>query len=127
MSSTSSFTRRRPKPRITKANIARTKAMPTSSTPHHLGQDFVSLTKPATTGNAVEMQNTIAAVTASERLQSARGWVVRGVGLGFAPWLVGSDVIGCPFQGTKARPTLYHSSAFMSLCHCQALLPKGCG
>src|SRR5262249_9947944 len=58
--------------------------------------DSVSLTKPATTGNAVEMQNTIAAVTASERLQSARGWVGRGVGLGFAPWLVGSDAIGCP-------------------------------
>src|SRR5215475_2318477 len=96
MSSTSLFTRRRPKPRIRNASIARTKAMPTSSAPHHLGQDTVSLTKPATTGNAVEMQNTIAAVTASERLQSARGRVLRGVGLGCDPWLVGSDSIGCP-------------------------------
>src|SRR5262249_37915456 len=89
-------TRRRPKPRIRNASIARTKAMPTSSTPHHLGQDSLSLTKPATTGNAVEMQNTIAAVTASERLQSARGGGVGEVGLGLAPWLVGSDAIGCP-------------------------------
>src|SRR5215475_2205382 len=96
MSSTSLFTRRRPKPRIRNASIARTKAMPTSSTPHHLGQDSLSLTKPATTGNAVETQNTIAAVTASERRQSARGYVVRGVGLVFAPWLVCSDSIGCP-------------------------------
>src|SRR5262245_16136636 len=98
MSSTSLFTWRRPKPRITNASIARTKAMPTSSAPHHLGQDSLSLTKAATKGNAVEMQNTIAAVTARERIKHARWRVVRGggCGVGGALWLVSSDAIGFP-------------------------------
>src|SRR5262249_56236412 len=52
-----------------KASIARTKAMATSSTPHHLGQVSLSVTKPATTGNTDEMQNTIAVAIASGRLQ----------------------------------------------------------
>jgi hypothetical protein len=43
-------------------SIARTKAIATSSTPHHLGQVSLFVTKPATTGNTDEMQNTIAVV-----------------------------------------------------------------
>src|SRR6516165_210571 len=49
------------------ASIARTKAMATSSTPHHLGQVSLFVTKPATTGKTDEMQNTIAVVIASGR------------------------------------------------------------
>jgi hypothetical protein len=45
--------------------------MATSSTPHHLGQVSLFVTKPATTGNTDELQNTIAVVIASGRPQRA--------------------------------------------------------
>src|SRR5262245_49176314 len=45
----------------------RTNAKPTSSTPHHLGQDCGSLTKAATTGNAHDMKNNTAVPTVTRR------------------------------------------------------------
>src|SRR5215831_7063295 len=45
----------------------RIKAMPTSRRPHHLGHDWVSLTKAATTGNTEEIKNTAAVASARER------------------------------------------------------------
>jgi hypothetical protein len=50
--------------------------------------------RPATTGNAEDMKNTIAAAMATARLQTASGPVARGVALRFAPGLSCSVGIG---------------------------------
>src|SRR5262245_21607128 len=62
---------------IANARIARTKAMLTSRTPHHFGQDSVFRTKPATKGNSEEIKNTTAAAMASGRRTGALASVIR--------------------------------------------------
>src|SRR5262249_23401305 len=80
--------------RIAKARLARTKAMLTSSTPHHLGHASLSFTKPPTTGNAEDMKNTTAAAMASGRSHRDCGLPVKGVAMRLAGRLVGSVAIG---------------------------------
>ena len=53
--------------------IARRKAIPTSSLPHHGGKDAVSFDKPDTIGNTDDIKNTTAVATANGRLQDGIG------------------------------------------------------
>src|SRR5262249_5382280 len=79
---------------ITNTRIARTKARPTSSGPHHFGKDSVFFERPATTGKAEEVMNPAAVVMASGRPQFASAGLVREGGSGLMLGLVCSVAIG---------------------------------
>src|SRR5262245_20420296 len=65
---------------MTNTRITRMNAMPTSSAPHHFGQDLVSLTKAATAGNTDDIKNTNPATIAKFRCRVSpmAGWLTIG-------------------------------------------------